>query len=119
MTAEAPGEHEGATPGGGLRTANMLRGAREKASQFSGGRSHAVFASQMREGLYRPSGDMAGEHLEPMDSTPSSYAYRHALQGAEDDDGEPSSVYDRLTNPQGYTGTHRHRFGRDGRGRGI
>lgn len=134
MTGRNAGEQEGHTPGNGLRNAVTLRGAREKASQFGGtaggDRSHAVFASQMREGFYRPddaleersgrrqapvrapAGVGPSDRSVPSDATPS-YAYRHAASDA------GSSVYDRLTNPGGYTGTHRHRFGRDGRGKGV
>jgi hypothetical protein len=50
--------------------------------------------------------------LAPSDAVPS-YAYRHAAARLQD------SVFDRLTDTRGFTGSHRHRFDDTGRGRGL
>jgi len=53
-----------------------------------------------------------GPDKAPSDAVPS-YAYRHAAARIQD------SVFDRLTDTRGYTGTHRHRFDDTGRGQGL
>jgi hypothetical protein len=45
------------------------------------------------------------------------YAFRHAA--AVSRWAGQGSVIDRLTDPRGYTGAHKHRFDADGRGRGL
>jgi len=49
--------------------------------------------------------------------TVAGYAYRHAA--AVSQWAGAGSVYDRLTDPRGFTGLHRHRFDADGRGLGM
>lgn len=92
-------------------------------------KADAAWASQLRGHLYAPSADpkaartgeemkksWAGGGLAPSEVVPS-YAYRHAAEASQH--GGYGSVYDRLTDIRGFTGTHRHRFGEDGRGLGL
>lgn len=93
------------------------------------GRADAVWAGSLRPHLYSSRGDPAaevsgdeikaawnGSGLAPSEVTPS-YAFRHAMStsmwaGA-------GTVYDRLNDHRGYTGSHRHRFDAEGRGLGL
>lgn len=53
----------------------------------------------------------------PASHTTSSYAFRHAA--ATSQHAHVGTVYDRLTDTRGFTGTHRLRFGPEGRGLGL
>jgi hypothetical protein len=102
-------------------------------SMFSGkgleGRASANFASQLRPALYTPTkleapGKTGAELARAWGSpgvapsqTVSGYAYRHAA--AVSQWAGAGNVYDRLTDPRGFTGLHRHRFDVDGRGLGL
>ncbi len=84
----------------------------------------AAFAGVLRPGHHReqPREGRSGKdivrrtwnppELAPSDAVPS-YAYRHAAARIQD------SVFDRLTDTRGYTGTHRHRLDDTGRGKGL
>ena len=94
------------------------------------GKSMATWASQLRSHLYSPRSDpnapQTGDGMKKMWNSgglaPSEvvpgYSYRHAsVMSIYDKQG---SVYDRLTDVRGYTGTHRHRFDETtGSGRGL
>jgi hypothetical protein len=94
------------------------------------GKSMATWASQLRSHLYSPRSDpnapQTGDGIKKMWNSgglaPSEvvpgYSYRHAsVMSIYDKQG---SVYDRLTDVRGYTGTHRHRFDETtGSGRGL
>lgn len=94
------------------------------------GRAQSLWASQLRPHLHSVSEDphaartgeefhraWGGAAVAPSDAV-SGYAYRHAAAASMLGDG--GSVYDRLTDVRGYTGTHRHRFdAATGRGRGL
>lgn len=119
-----------------------------KSQSGLGGKAEGVWVAQLRPNLHAPSAtgasgsggadgssgggkDAAGRSprsgkdikqywasggLAPSEAA-TGYAYRHAaahsmLTGS-------GSVYDRLTDPRGYTGSHRHRFDGDGRGLGL
>lgn len=47
----------------------------------------------------------------------SSYAYKHAAAASQQSGA--GSVFDRLTDTRGFTGTHKHRFDKTGRGLGL
>lgn len=92
-------------------------------------KADAAWMSGLRGHLYAASADpkaaragedfkrnWAGSNLAPSEVVPS-YAYRHAAATSMVDG--VGSVYDRLTDIRGFTGTHRHRFGADGRGLGL
>jgi len=93
------------------------------------GKADAVFASQLRAGLHSstvdPKAPRTGEAVKTMwgagGTAPSEatvgYSYRHAAAASML--GDAGTVFDRLTDVRGYTGTHRHRFGNDGRGKGL
>ena len=117
-------------PTGAPRVAPELSVAMNQFSRNgAAGRAEAVWAGSLRPHLYSAAGDPSAERsgdemknawggsgLAPSDATPS-YAFRHAMStsvwaGA-------GTVYDRLQDVRGYTGTHRHRFGADGRGLGL
>ena len=117
--------------------------------EFAGAsRSEAVFSSSLRPGLYGPQPQQPGAlgaqrapgggeaapaprqlsrsgtalRLASRVDTPTqeasgSYAYQHAATSSQAH-GE-GTVFDRLTDARGYTGTHRHRFDRQGRGLGL
>ena len=53
----------------------------------------------------------------PAESATGSYAYGHKAAAARA--AGAGSVFDRLTDTRGYTGTHKHRFDSGGRGRGL
>jgi len=87
----------------------------------AGGRALAEHAGSLREGLYAPVPSSAaarfGTHGSVAPSAAvSGYAFRHAA--AVSRWAGQGSVLDRLTDPRGYTGAHKHRFDADGRGRG-
>jgi len=107
----------------------------------AGGRAAGAFAASLRPALYTPSkheaparggrewarawaspagggggAGGAGGGLAPSEAA-AGYAYRHAA--AVSQWAGAGSVYDRLTDPRGYTGLSRHRFDADGRGRGM
>ncbi len=100
---------------------------------FSGsgleGRALANFAGNLRAALYTPSKHephKTGKELQRAWASPggvapsetvSGYAYRHAA--AVSKYAGAGNVYDRLTDPRGYTGLHRSRFDKDGRGSGL
>jgi hypothetical protein len=98
-----------------MRMAARWRGGGET----SAGRNQGVGAEQhyqshLRADLYRdrPPADAKA----PSDTVPS-YAYRHAATMSR---GESrGNVYDRLLDPRGFTGAHRHRFDASGRGLGL
>ena len=93
------------------------------------GRAEGAWAAQLRPHLHASGDDpraartgaglrrmWAAGGLAPSEAA-TGYGYRHAsahsmLTGS-------GSVYDRLTDVRGYTGTHRHRFDSDGRGLGL
>jgi hypothetical protein len=99
------------------------------------GVSTGRWASNLRPQLYTPSKDAAGSPmrsgsgsaasaggggggaaaLDPAASA--SYAYKHAAAASQW--AGAGSVYDRLCDPRGYTGLHKHRFDVDGRGKGM
>jgi hypothetical protein len=92
-------------------------------------KADAAWASKLRGHLYAASADpkaartggemkarWAGGGLAPSETMPS-YAYRHAAATSQVDGA--GTVYHRLTDARGYTGTHRHRFDGDGRGLGL
>ena len=105
--------------------------AHDFAAPHSGaqGRAEGVWAGQLRPNLHSAADDphaprsgagvrnmWASGGLAPSQAA-TGYGYRHAsahsmLTGA-------GSVYDRLTDVRGYTGTHKHRFDTDGRGLGL
>lgn len=98
-------------------------------SRGAGGKAFAEFASGLRAHLYAPrldpntprTGSEVQEHWGSSGQAPSQvatgYAYRHAA--ALSRWAGQGSVYDRLTDHRGFTGTHKHRFDGDGRGTGL
>lgn len=93
------------------------------------GKSESIWAAQLRPHLHSsvddPKAPRAGREMKQLwasgglapSEAATGYAYRHAaahsmLTGS-------GSVYDRLTDVRGYTGTHRHRFDETGRGLGL
>jgi hypothetical protein len=97
----------------------------------AGSRAFSEFASGLRGELYAPAAQQAAgprtaaELMSQFGASgsvaPSSavtgYAFRHAA--AVSRWAGQGSVIDRLTDPRGYTGAHKHRFDADGRGRGL
>ena len=93
------------------------------------GKASAVWASGLRANLYAPSADphapRSGEDIKRMwasgglapSETMPGYAYRHASATSMWD--HAGTVYDRLMDVRGYTGTHKHRFDAEGRGKGL
>lgn len=86
-----------------------------KDAAFAGGLRPGHHREQPREG--RSGKEILTRTWNPPEKAPSdavpSYAYRHAAARIQD------SVFDRLTDTRGYTGTHRHRFDGTGRGQGL
>jgi hypothetical protein len=96
-------------------------------------KADARFTATLRPGLYRTTsestmGTPATPTGGPMrvstgtgpsvpSSSTASYAYKHAATLSQSSGA--GNVYDRLTDPRGFTGTHRHRFDRSGRGLGL
>jgi hypothetical protein len=94
------------------------------------GKADAIWAGSLRPNLYSPRADAGaprsgaeissrwGGHggMVPSDVS-TGYGYRHAASVSQAGDG--GDVYDRLTDVRGFTGTHKARFGPDGRGVGI
>jgi len=94
------------------------------------GKAEAAWAAQLRPNLHSTAGDPRSAHrtgrqiatqwgaggLAPSD-TATGYAYRHAA--AHSMLMRSGTVYDRLTDSRGYTGTAKHRFDVDGRGLGL
>jgi len=93
------------------------------------GRAQSLWASQLRPHLHSTAEDplaartaeeytrsWGGAGVAPSEAV-TGYAYRHAAAASMLGDG--GTVYDRLTDVRGYTGTHRHRFDSTGRGRGL
>ena len=100
----------------------------------SAGVASGRWASGLRPHLYTPSKDASGSPARrgvgggggggssasgaPADASAStSYAYKHAAAASQW--AGAGSVYDRLCDPRGYTGLHKHRFDVDGRGKGM
>ena len=92
----------------------------------SAGVASGRWASGLRPQLYTPSKDTAaspgrvgweggGERGGGVESV--GYAYKHAAAASQW--AGAGSVYDRLCDPRGYTGLHKHRFDTDGRGKGM
>jgi hypothetical protein len=93
------------------------------------GKSERLWSSQLRPHLYSTAADpntpktgeqqrraWGGDKVAPSDSVVG-YGYRHAA--ATSIYGHAGTVYDRLTDIRGYTGTHKHRFDHEGRGLGL
>lgn len=80
-----------------------------------GGKATAVFSSMMRSTSPR-AGAVKGKTVSSTtvpSQTTTGYAFKHVNQKRQD------SVFSRLTDVRGFTGSHRHRFDESGRGRGL
>ena len=72
--------------------------------------------STIREG---PTSPPARDHQRTRVSATASPASRPASARSSSGSARSSAVYDRLTDPQQFTGAHKHRFGASGEGRGL
>jgi hypothetical protein len=111
-----------AQPGQELSAA-VVSAAAPGASSGVMGKAHSYFASMMRPNLHSPVTTVptykkwAGPQNTPISPSvnTASYAFKHAASQAK----QPGTVFERLTDVRGFTGTHRHRFDTDGRGMGL
>ena len=131
-----------ADPRPDIRPLSLLRGAVGSSSDSDAarvvdaggggglqGKVDSQWASGLRPNLYGASADPNGPRsggdwqrawassgLAPSETTPG-YAYRHAA--ATSQWGRAGTVYDRLLDVRGYTGSHKFRFDSEGRGLGL